>query len=359
MFGLRSTTKMRALRSVVLFLCFGICFFATAVSCLPGGAKPPGGPDIVRDAETLEIPTPAGPHTTSQPQQRRRRPLTVLEMQPYLMGYSCALSFFAPLAMVYQLSALHPEVRVSPKKMFLVSVAIVPHQTILKMIQMNAATTVTKSMNHMAAFAMVGILQGAVYGQANIFFAKTLKIAGRGTKLSIAGIFRGTGFAACRDVVSQGLPFVLAPKLRTGVFDKIWKSKDAGAKSLKKWVSVFTVSIISTFASQIFHSSQTTMQADHSLSYKGALEDLWNRNGKSMFYKGAEARVALNIVVNLLNQLLLKKAWMGVEVKENVKTTKEAREAREQEEREARMQESTCSSQEECLAKCGDRKSVV
>eukprot|EP00286_Rhodomonas_abbreviata_P008906 CAMPEP_0181337100 /NCGR_PEP_ID=MMETSP1101-20121128/27815_1 /TAXON_ID=46948 /ORGANISM="Rhodomonas abbreviata, Strain Caron Lab Isolate" /LENGTH=104 /DNA_ID=CAMNT_0023447525 /DNA_START=292 /DNA_END=606 /DNA_ORIENTATION=- len=56
------------------------------------------------------------------------------------------------------------------------------------------------------------------------------------------------------------------------------------------------------------------MQANQGLSYTGALKEVWARNGPQMFWKGAEARVGLLLIVNILNEVLLKKAWQGVEV---------------------------------------------
>jgi hypothetical protein len=57
-------------------------------------------------------------------------------------------------------------------------------------------------------------------------------------------------------------------------------------------------------------------QSNQELGYAGTLRSVWERNGISVFYKGAEARVGLLIVVNVLNELLLKPAWSGVEVQE-------------------------------------------
>ena len=78
----------------------------------------------------------------------------------------------------------------------------------------------------MIAFGVVGILQGGVYGHSNIFFAKQLKI---GTKVTYAGLLRGWGFAACRDMLSQGIPYMFAGTVEATVMDPLYDtSKNPG-----------------------------------------------------------------------------------------------------------------------------------
>jgi hypothetical protein len=50
----------------------------------------------------------------------------------------------------------------------MMSAAIFPHQTALKLLQMNTATPVKEHLNPWAAFAVVGVLQGGVYGQVSL-----------------------------------------------------------------------------------------------------------------------------------------------------------------------------------------------
>lgn len=76
-----------------------------------------------------------------------------------------------------------------------------------------------------------------------------------------------------------------------------------------KWASVISTSVVATVASQGMHNAQITMQADQTLSYKETVKSLWKKNGVSIFWKGAEARIGLLLVVNLLNEVLLKPAW--------------------------------------------------
>ncbi len=60
--------------------------------------------------------------------------------------------------------------------MFRLSAIVFPVQTFLKSIQMNISTPVKEYLNPWMAFAVVGILQGGVYGQCNMYFSKTLGI---------------------------------------------------------------------------------------------------------------------------------------------------------------------------------------
>ena len=106
------------------------------------------------------------------------RKRTFLELQPYLLAYGTGLSCVAPICTIYQLIRLTPAVHGTPfKKMVELSVRVLPIQSILKTIQMNVSTPVKEYTNPILAFGIVGILQGGVYGQMNIFFSKQLKIS--------------------------------------------------------------------------------------------------------------------------------------------------------------------------------------
>ena len=59
---------------------------------------------------------------------------------------------------------------------------------------------------------------------------------------------------------------------------------------------------------------QLVMQSDPELSHATTVARAWSRNGPALLYRGAEARVGLLLVVNVLNELLLKPAWADVEV---------------------------------------------
>ena len=132
-------------------------------------------------------------------------------------------------------------------------------------------------------------------------------------------MFRGSGFAGLRDTISQGVPFMYASTVQSAVVDPLLKPQagaGAGADeasdlghSLRRAVAVIGTSIGATVLSQAPHNCQIRLQADHSLSYGGAVAGLWREHGARMLYMGASARVALLLLVNGLNEMLLKKAW--------------------------------------------------
>lgn len=106
-------------------------------------------------------------------------------------------------------------------------------------------------------------------------------------------------------MISQGAPFMLSGSVRSTVFEPTLGQDSEVAK----WASVISTSVVATVASQGMHNAQITMQADQTLSYKETVKSLWKKNGVSIFWKGAEARIGLLLVVNLLNEALLKPAW--------------------------------------------------
>lgn len=248
------------------------------------------------------------------PNGKLMRPKTLLEKQPYFLAYGAAISLFSPYASIYQLCKLNPQVQATNARMLNLSARVFPVQTALKFVQINIGTEVKEYLNPWACFAVVGILQGGVYGQCNIYFSKQLGIA---KNPSLKGLFRGVAFAAGRDTVSQGVPFMCSPLMKKYVVEALFPDDDHTSdfsKSVKQWASVLSTSVISTYGSQFFQNCQISMQANQELGYAGTLKDVFARNGMSVFYKGAEARVGLLLVVNVLNVLLLKPAWEGVEV---------------------------------------------
>jgi hypothetical protein len=258
----------------------------------------------VNSIKVTHIPT----HVDDIPKTRSR---TLAEKQPYIFAYGAAISLFSPTATAYQLCKLY-NLQPSMGRLVRISAPIFLPQTALKAVQMNASSPVKEYMNPWAAFAMVGVLQGGVYGQANVHFSKALQL---GKVVSLAGVFRGSGFAAMRDTLSQGIPFMCSESVRQNVFDPNWQTEaGTAAHSAKTWSSVISTSVVATYLSQGFHNFQIAMQADQSLSYAQALKTVTKQHGIKILYKGAEARVGLLLVVNVLNELLLKPAWSPVPV---------------------------------------------
>ena len=240
------------------------------------------------------------------------RPRTWLERQPYLFGYGAAISLVSPAATAYQLCRLY-HMSHSPLQLLGLSAAIFPHQTMLKAVQMNASTPVKEHLNPWAAFAVVGILQGGVYGQCNVHFSRVLKL---GTAVSFWGVFRGSGFAALRDMLSQGLPFCGSGYVKTRLLDQHWPTtpEQESWNSIKHWTAVIATSVVATYLSQALHNGQIAMQSNAKLGYVSAVRTIWQQHGVAMLYKGAEARVGLLLLVNGLNEVLLKPAWAPVAV---------------------------------------------
>jgi len=272
----------------------------------------------------LEIRTSS---STTQETHQTTRPRTFLEKQPYIFGYGAAISLVSPAATAYQLCRLYKLTTKSPLQLLGMSAAIFPHQTVLKAAQMNASTPVKEHLNPWAAFAVVGVLQGGVYGQCNVYFSRALKIGS--SAVSMAGIFRGSGFAAFRDTLSQGLPFVCSDAVRTNVVERVYpfptnssSSKDETASSafhnsIQQWTAVLSTSVVATYLSQGLHNCQIAMQANQSLGYATAVKSVWQQHGVKMFYRGAEARVGLLLLVNALNEVLLKPAWAPVPLEDD------------------------------------------
>eukprot|EP00516_Mucochytrium_quahogii_P001046 CAMPEP_0203752878 /NCGR_PEP_ID=MMETSP0098-20131031/6741_1 /ASSEMBLY_ACC=CAM_ASM_000208 /TAXON_ID=96639 /ORGANISM=" , Strain NY0313808BC1" /LENGTH=252 /DNA_ID=CAMNT_0050643245 /DNA_START=30 /DNA_END=788 /DNA_ORIENTATION=- len=250
---------------------------------------------------------------TAQQKGVAMRPKTLIEMQPYFWTYGFCISLFSPTASVYQLAKLNPQVNVTGKEMLKLSARILPHQTFLKAAQMTASTPVKEALNPWAAFAVVGVLQGGVYGQSNIHFSSALKI---GKDLSYKGMFRGAAFAGGRDMISQGVPFVLSGHFRKYVVDQVYPSNEGPADGIKHWCALLSTSIFATFASQGLHNCQITMQAQHDLTYASTIRKVWSENGIKFLWRGGEARVGLLLIVNVLNELLLKPAWEMVPCEE-------------------------------------------
>lgn len=248
---------------------------------------------------------------------RRLRPQTFLEQQPFIVTHGICLTLVSPLACCYQVCKLNPQAAVPFKSMVRLSAAIFPSQILLRTLQTNICTPIKENLNPWLAFGAVGVLQGAVYGHANVYFARQLAITRVAQVVSLRAVMRGWGFAFARDMISQGIPFMCAPLVRQHVIDKVWTTDESSSPAMvtaKHWSSVISTSIVTTYLSQGIHNCQTSMQVDQTLGYVAAIKSVWQKNGIASLYRGAEARVGLLLIVNILNELLLKRAWRGVEV---------------------------------------------
>jgi hypothetical protein len=179
-------------------------------------------------------------------------------------------------------------------------------------------------LNPWSAFFVVGVLQGAIYGYSNIHFSKAW---GLGTAAAtaptlaskIAVLFRGSGFAGVRDTISQGTPFMFSGAVHTNVLDQLFptvlKEDEESPTTLdlvKHWTALVSTSVVATYLSQGLHNCQTMMQTNATVDYAGAVKKVWADHGIAAFYRGAEARVGLLLIINILNELLLKPAWAPI-----------------------------------------------
>jgi hypothetical protein len=79
-----------------------------------------------------------------------------MEMQPYMLTYSAAIAAVSPLATLYQLLKLNPQISISTMRMVTLSAVMFPVQTILKQTQMNTMSPVKEKCNVWAAFGVMG-----------------------------------------------------------------------------------------------------------------------------------------------------------------------------------------------------------
>lgn len=83
---------------------------------------------------------------------------TFTEMQPWLFSYSAAIGIVSPLATLYQLLRINPQLCVPVPRMVYLSAVMFPAQTFLKQAQMNAMSPVKEHVNVWAAFGLMGEL---------------------------------------------------------------------------------------------------------------------------------------------------------------------------------------------------------
>ena len=231
--------------------------------------------------------------------------------QPIFLAYGAGISLVSPTLTGWQLTKVFSRPTPFPTLARL-GAQIFPHQVALKAMQMNAATPVKECASPWLAFGLVGVLQGGVYGQCTVHYSRALKLA---KEVSIAGLFRGSVFAGVRDTISQGVPFMCSASVQAALVDPLLamtplpEADSASGSAVRKVVAVGSTSVAATFASQFFHNAQIKMQGDHSLSYPKAVSSIWREHGVKVLWMGGSARVALLLLVNGLNEALLKRAW--------------------------------------------------
>jgi len=204
-----------------------------------------------------------------------------------LFQYGGAVSLVSNPIVGYQILRLYA--RPLTTDLALVSFRIWPTQTLLKAAQVATCLPLSEIGSPPLMFAAMGVLQGGVYGQAVLSFTKRWSLTS--TPPRLRGLFRGSLFAAGRDSISQGLPWMVRIPL---------PPTSLGPSTHSKCEVALTAGV-ATLLSQGLHNAQSVMQADQRLSHRDALVLLWKKHRLGGFFKGFEARIVLVVFVNLLN----------------------------------------------------------
>ena len=242
----------------------------------------------------------------------------------YSAAYVMALSSFTPPLILYNMARLYNFKMPPAATIARHSIAMVPRHVMFRSLQLVVATEVKEHTNPWVAFGAIGITQGFVYGMrccccccCCCCFCCCCVLLLRGVFLSCAFSFavlpsaasgdlakqwnrimrvsatanpaRGLVAAASRDMLSQGVPFMVGQTYGLG--------------------AVVGTAVVSTVASHGLHNWQTVMQIHPDLGYKRALQKLAAMHGWRALYKGSLSRVGIMVITNALNFVLLRHAW--------------------------------------------------
>jgi hypothetical protein len=221
-----------------------------------------------------------------------------------IVNYSLGISLFSPTYNLYQIGKLH-NIKLRPINYLKFLPGIYPQQVLLRIAQVNICT-IDKE-HPLVGFGVMGMIQGIIYGNANIYYSNILKISER-KKMNMAEawrISRGSSYAFWRDLISQGIPFVYADKFKNKVLDPFLPNKLEKEKEL---ISIFALTLVSTVLSHGLHNCQTIMQTNsNNLSCLSApAANLYAKHGYSFLYKGLPGRMGLLLVTNIFNYTYLK-----------------------------------------------------
>lgn len=203
-----------------------------------------------------------------------------LEKKQYSLAYCAGLSVITPPMLGVNLSALYKTRQRLP--IVKGTISMFPYQFALRAGQLAIATELKDRTHPLIAFSAIGVFQGIIYGHVNQHWANYLPIR------SQPNLMRGIFWAASRDTISQGFPFI---------------AHDWG------FVPVMGVSLVSILASQSLHNFQTIMQIDKRHSYVSSIWEGWRMHGSKIFYTGYSSRVAMMTLVNILNYVFLSEIW--------------------------------------------------
>ena len=178
---------------------------------------------------------------------------------------------------------------------------IFPQQILFRYGQLHASTLCKENISPIPTFGIIGILQGGVYGHSNLYFSKRLGIT---SDIKISDCFRGPVFAASRDIISQGVPFMLTEKVSETLF------KENSEKY--HYPVLFAISALITSLSHPLYCMQLFAQNSRNKSQLQIAIEKCKTHRWSLFYKGIEARLVLLELTNLFNDIFLKDVWLDV-----------------------------------------------
>lgn len=202
--------------------------------------------------------------------------------------YCSSLSLITPTLAGFNFQALYTVKTIPTLPYLRGTLKMFPYQMLLRGGQLSLATEIKQQTHPALAFASIGLMQGVIYGHINTTWARYAKIA-----TVTSAPMRGGIFAACRDLLSQGLPYYAGTRVN---------------KTEGHLIVVGAVSAASVLASQGFHNYQTLMQINKR-SYLGTIHHGWKTYRWKIMYAGYSSRVVIMMVTNMLNFLLLDKIW--------------------------------------------------
>lgn len=237
--------------------------------------------------------------------------LSFIEKQHYMLACGLGMSLFSPYTVVYQLCQLHPHRAVTPYKMLRLSAQLLPVQISIRYFQVNFSAPLKEYLSPWVSFALVGVMQIAVYCHSNMHFSRALGIVNAANQGSA---LRGIAFGAPRDIFAQAGPFLCSDSVREYIIDRIIPSEptyESRFSFANQLTAVMASSVASTYITQCLHNCHSTMQKDQSLDYINSMRVCWQRYGMAAFYRGAERRMGVLMAMNTFNELLLKPSWRG------------------------------------------------
>ena len=221
--------------------------------------------------------------------------------------HSLCMSIFSPIASLYQIIKIFNVQKNmglvgKNKSIFFKNLKhvryIYPQQFILRYAQIHVSTKVKENLSVIPAFGLIGILQGGIYGHTNLYFSNKFGIT---KNIKITDYFRGPIYAASRDILSQGMPFLLTPKIEKMIFN------DNSTKY--HYPTLFGISLISTFLSHPFHCLQIYCQNNRNKNQYQIAKEIIKKHKLSLFYIGIESRIILILFTNLFNDFFLREIW--------------------------------------------------